>query len=223
MPRLRAAKRTPAVTEVVPQRPPHGFQKGHKQFGGRQRGQQNITSARVREAIILGLEAAGDGNMADYVTKVALADHRLGVAMMSLVCPKAIDATVRHEPVLVTVEDLDRSLIASGLPPTRQVFGIDFRGSDTVEDDTEAMAVEAEITTKKERKMAHFCARRRNQCPPKAIDIIVFLAIYQANPRPNTRASAISAGKLLAIEAFSQLCEIDCHNQFSWGWINQGL
>jgi hypothetical protein len=127
MPRLRAAQSTPAVTEVVPQqRPPHGFQKGHKRFGGRQRGQQNITSARVREAIILGLEAAGDGNMADYVTKVALADHRLGVAMMALVCPKAIDATVRHEPVLLTIEDLDRSLAAAGLPGTSEVFKLDF-------------------------------------------------------------------------------------------------
>src|SRR6476659_3017264 len=127
MPRLRAAKRTPAVTEVVPQqRPPHGFQKGHRRFGGSGRGQQNIVSRDVRSAIVAGLNAAGGGNMADLVTKIALQDHRLAVAMMALVCPKAIDAVVRHEPVLVTVEDLDRSLAAAGLPTSSEVFKLDF-------------------------------------------------------------------------------------------------
>jgi hypothetical protein len=30
--------------------------------------------------------------MADLVARIALKDHRLAVAMMALVCPKAIDA-----------------------------------------------------------------------------------------------------------------------------------
>ncbi len=77
--------------------------------------------------------------MADYVTKVALADHRLGVAMMALICPRAVDAVVRHEQTLVTVQQLDESLIASGLPPTREIFALDFsRG----EDDTEVSEAE---------------------------------------------------------------------------------
>ncbi len=80
--------------------------------------------------------------MADFVTKVALADYRLGVAMMSLVCPKAIDATVRHEPVLVTVEDLDRSLVAAGLPTSNEVFKLDYRG-DPAESVTEAEIIES--------------------------------------------------------------------------------
>jgi len=81
--------------------------------------------------------------MADLVTKIALQDHRLAVAMMALVCPKAIDAVVRHEPVLVTVEDLDRSLAAAGLPTSSEVFKLDFRGPDPVEDVTEAELVES--------------------------------------------------------------------------------
>ena len=57
-----------------------------------------------------------------------------------------VDVT-RNEQVLLTVEDLDRSLIASGLPPTRQVFGLDFRG-DPVEDATEAELVGEESPPK---------------------------------------------------------------------------
>ena len=97
-------------------------------MGGRARGQPNVVTRSVREGIIAGLNAAGGvGGVADYVTKVALQDHRLGVAMMSLVVPRQnhVDVT-RSEQVLLTVEDLDRSLIASGLLPTRQVFALDY-------------------------------------------------------------------------------------------------
>ena len=85
--------------------------------------------------------------MADYVTRVALADHRLGVAMMALVCPKPLDVTVHHEPVLVSVEDLDRSLNAAGLPSTAEVFKISYdRGP--VEDIAEAELVAEEVAKK---------------------------------------------------------------------------
>jgi hypothetical protein len=150
MPKLRplperAPISSPAVTEVVPQqRPPHGFQKGHKRFGGRGRNQQNVVSRDVRSAIVAGLNAAGGGNMADYVTRVALADHRVGVAMMSLVCPKAIDATVHHEQVLLTVEDLDASLLKAGLPRSSEIFKIDYKNT-VIDDEVE----EEEIFPKK--------------------------------------------------------------------------
>jgi len=112
------------------------------------RGQPNVVTRSVREGIIAGLNAAGGvGGVADYVTKVALQDHRLGVAMMSLVVPRQanIDVT-RNEQMLVTIEDLDRSLLASGLPMTREIFALDFsRGEDT----TEAEVVAEEEAAKK--------------------------------------------------------------------------
>jgi hypothetical protein len=111
-------------------------------MGGRTKGQQNALSRNVREQIIAGLNAAGGGNMANYVTRVALADHRLGVAMMSLVCPKAIEANIRHEEqVFVSVEDLDRSLTEAGLPPTKEIFALDYGPR---EQDEEAEVVVAE-------------------------------------------------------------------------------
>ena len=101
-------------------------------------------SRSVREGIIAGLNAAGGvGGVADYVTKVALQDHRLGVTMMSLVVPRAVDAVVRNEVQLLTVQQLDESLRQAGLPTTAEVFRLDFRG-DPVEDATEAEILESE-------------------------------------------------------------------------------
>ena len=83
--------------------------------------------------------------MADLVTKIAVQDHRLAVAMLGLVCPKAIDATVRHEQqMLLSVEDLDRSLASVGLPSSREIFQLDYS--------SEAEVVEAEDSTKKLQK-----------------------------------------------------------------------
>jgi hypothetical protein len=131
MPRLRTVSsvRTPLVTELVKPRE-FNFKKGHKRIGGREKGTPNVITRSVREAIIAGLNAAGGPEgMIAYVTRVALEDYRLGVAMMALVCPRQADVTFRSEPVLMSVEDLDRSLIEAGLPPTKQIYGLDFKGT----------------------------------------------------------------------------------------------
>jgi hypothetical protein len=110
-------------------------------MGGRTKGQQNVVTRTIREGIIAGLNAArGVGGVADYVAKVALEDYRLGVAMMSLVCSRQahVDVT-RNDEVLLTIEDLDRSLVASGLPKSSEIFKIDYRGTPVPE------AEEAEI------------------------------------------------------------------------------
>src|SRR6476659_5059213 len=154
MPKLRPApEKAPEEyrpSSQVEPRPPreYPFKPGRSKTGGRVRGQPNVVTRSVREGIIAGLNAAGGvGGVADYVTKVALQDHRLGVAMMSLVVPRQanIDVT-RNEQMLVTIEDLDRSLLASGLPMTREIFALDFsRGEDT----TEAEVVAEEEAAKK--------------------------------------------------------------------------
>ena len=62
------------------------------------------------------------------------------IPLLQLVTPKQADVTFRNEAPLLTIEDLDRSLIAAGLPPTRQVFQIQYR-SEADEDATETELV----------------------------------------------------------------------------------
>ena len=140
MPRLRiprAHSTSAAVTQDPPDAPSDAnkFKKGHKKLGGRVSGQPNVVTRSVRESIIAGLNAAGGPQgMAAYVTRVALEDPKLGVAMMALVCPKAIEATVRHEDqVLLSVEQLDESLRQAGLPPSKEIFALDFKGTSVPE------------------------------------------------------------------------------------------
>jgi len=127
MPRLR--ERIPVSTELVTPKPePHRFKPGHKRIAGREKGTPNVVTRTIREGIIEGLNrAGGPGGVADYVCRVALEDPKLGVQMMSLVVPRQAHVEVtRNEQALLTVEQLDASLIASGLPPTKEIFALDF-------------------------------------------------------------------------------------------------
>jgi hypothetical protein len=150
MPRLRIPRAS--QLDIAPPKDAtdaHLFKKGRSKTGGRARGEPNVVTRTIREGIIAGLNAAGGvEGVAAYVTRVALEDYRLGVAMMALVTPRQADVTIRNEP-LVTIEDLDRSLIAKGLPPTAEAFRLEYTTIDADEDVTEVEVVEAEITSKK--------------------------------------------------------------------------
>jgi hypothetical protein len=164
MPRLyppraqRAQQSPPSVpTEVVhpdAQRrqlinPTGGKRQKH---GGRTKGRANLITRSVRESIIEGLSRAGGGGpegVVNYVRRVALEDSRLGVAMLSLVAPRQAHVeVVRNEQMLVTIEDLNASLIKAGLPTSREIFALDFCG-DAVADVAEAEVVYEEDTTNK--------------------------------------------------------------------------
>jgi hypothetical protein len=138
----------PAAKVTNRPRSPHLFKKGDPKpaNAGRARGQPNRVSTSTREAILLGLEIAGNRmgtqGVVSYVVQAALADFRNGIQLLSLVTPKPLDVVVRHEEqVLLTVEDLDRSLVEAGLPPTKEIFALDYR--DTAEIPDEAVAPEA--------------------------------------------------------------------------------
>jgi hypothetical protein len=109
-----------------------------KKLGGRAKGTANLISRSVRESIIEGLARAGGGGpegVVRYVTAAAKADYKYGIALMSLVCPKAIEANIRHEQAtLVTIEDLDIELQKAGLPPSSEIFKVDYKGSQTPEE-----------------------------------------------------------------------------------------
>ena len=70
--------------------------------------------------------------------------------MMALVCPKAIEASIRHEEqVLLSVEDLDRSLVQAGLPKSQEIFRLDYKGTPI---DAEEGEVVQDVSTTVEKK-----------------------------------------------------------------------
>jgi hypothetical protein len=64
--------------------------------------------------------------------------------MLSLVCPKAIEANITKTEVnFTTIAELDADLQKAGLPPTREIFQLDYRGT-AVPDAEEAEVVDAQ-------------------------------------------------------------------------------
>ena len=109
--------------------------------GGRRKGIPNRTTRSSREAIIQALnECDPKDGMVGVIKKLIRKNLDNVIPLLQLVTPKQADVMFRNEAPVLTVEDLDRSLIAAGLPVTRQVFGLDFRG-EPVEDATEAELV----------------------------------------------------------------------------------
>ena len=132
------------------------FRKGKQKTGGRLRGVANVVTTDCRKEILRGLAAYGsDGEgtdgIAGLVYAAVKADIRNAIPLLSVVTPKQMHADIhRTEVQLLSIEDLDRSLIASGLPPTDQLFArptfpIDFKGSDPIEvEDVTEVEVAAE-------------------------------------------------------------------------------
>jgi len=152
MPKLRPAPvRTPLATEMVkplPQRREFNFKKGHKKLGGRECGVPNVITRSTREAILEGLTIAGNSmgrqGIVSYVVAAAKADFRHGIALLSMVTPRHLnaDVTIRNEPVITTVEQLDAELSKAGLPPSGEIFKIDFQGNPTPSDANEAELID---------------------------------------------------------------------------------
>src|SRR5262245_6984410 len=122
MPKLRPTldTRIPMSTEVVPPKAPHRFEKGHKRIAGRERGTPNIITNSAVQSIFQGWSRAGGGGpdgIARYVCEAARKDYKFGIGLLSLLVPKQVHADIhRTEVQLLSIEDVDRSLIASGLP-----------------------------------------------------------------------------------------------------------
>jgi hypothetical protein len=98
-----------------------------------------------REAIIEGLCAYGENGkgkngMVGFVLAAIRKDIRNGVTMLGMITPKAIDAHItRAEINYTSVAELDQDLIKHGLPPSAEIFRLDFKG--TRLPDTEAALV----------------------------------------------------------------------------------
>jgi hypothetical protein len=92
-----------------------------------------------------------------FVYKCAESNLELGAKLLMCITPRVADIAVRREVDVRTISDLDASLIARGLPPSKEIFQIsygssdeditegelDYRGSDPIE------AEEAEVIDRK--------------------------------------------------------------------------
>ncbi len=149
MPRTRAPNRIPAEADspalrlrkiINPGRP---AKRQRVPGSGRRKGGQNIISRSTRQCILEGLTIAGntmgDQGVVSYVTQAALADFRHGIALLGMITPRQADVTITRAPAPVTLAELDAELARMNLPPMREVFAVDFRGSPNPDDEAEIL------------------------------------------------------------------------------------
>jgi hypothetical protein len=138
MPRLRSTR---IVSQEegprVPGPNPRDTKPGQRFPGsGRQKGRANYTTRLTREAIIEGLSICGgkDG-LVGFVVKAIKKDIRNGVTMLGMVTPRQVDAHVTHtEIAFQTVAELDADLVKNGLPKSSEIFRLDFKGTQPIEE-----------------------------------------------------------------------------------------
>jgi hypothetical protein len=154
MPKLRSAS-LPSEPESPPpnRRAVRDIKRGERWPGsGRKKGRANYVTRSTREAILEGLTIAGNSmgrqGIVSYVVAAAKADFRHGIALLSMVTPRHLnaDVTIRNEPVITTIAQLNAELAKAGLPPSGEIFKIDFKGSPAPSDVDEAEVVEAETS-----------------------------------------------------------------------------
>jgi hypothetical protein len=149
MPRLRTVSsvRTPPGSELERAKPkPHGFQKGRRKTGGRARGTGNFFSLGIRESILTALtNCGGERGLTGFIEAAVKEDTGYGIKLLCAIVPRQADITVtRNEPAFNTVAELDAYLAANNLPPTCEIFAVDFRGTPIPPDAEEAEILEPE-------------------------------------------------------------------------------
>lgn len=164
MPRTRDAKhRLPPEAESSALRlrklinPPGPTVKRRRVPGsGRRKGGANhipkYTQAVILEALhTYGKNGTGRGGIIGLLHGAFRQDIRHAISLLITITPKILEQNItRTAEVLLSIEDVDRSLRQAGLPTTSEVFRLDWRGSDPVEEDTEGeLATEAESAPSK--------------------------------------------------------------------------
>jgi hypothetical protein len=139
MPRLRRPLLIPSENENADsrvRRAVRATKRGERYPGsGRKKGQANTLTRFSRDAIIEGLSRYGsDGKGKDGLVGFVLAavrkDIRNGVTMLGTITPKQLEATVNKTEIKYqSIAEVDADLARHGLPPTREIFQIDFVGT----------------------------------------------------------------------------------------------
>jgi hypothetical protein len=139
MPPIRPS-RIPVGSEVERHRPAaHGFQKGRAKSGGRAPGEPNRISKYSQTVILEALETFGrDGKGKDgvigFLHRAFHEDVKHGVNLLIAITPKLLEANIiKAELHFQTIAELDQDLAKAGLPPSKEIFALDFKGTEPIE------------------------------------------------------------------------------------------
>jgi hypothetical protein len=118
------------------------YRKGHKKFGGRKKGVQNVLTRELKEAIInaavrLGADGKGEGGLEGYLMMLGREEKRTFGMLLRAVLPMQVNASVTTtvNAKYKTLEEASEAARKLGLPE-RRIFELkDYRRIDDGRDD----------------------------------------------------------------------------------------
>ena len=109
------------------------YRRGHKKVGGRQRGVGNALPVLVKECILrafteLGSDNRGEEGLVGFIKRIGRKDLKTAGMLLRAILPLELNTKVDVAPYR-TVEQIDADLRARGARPLREIFEIDYRGT----------------------------------------------------------------------------------------------
>jgi hypothetical protein len=117
------------------------FERGRGKTGGRKRGVANKISFDTRKAIIEALTQLGNeidqGNRQGVISFIKAACRENlsnGIKLLTAITPKMLDLDVQKTTTVKyrTIEEIEADLEKRGIPKMKEIFAIDYRGTDPV-------------------------------------------------------------------------------------------
>ena len=100
----------------------------------------------TREAIVIALNNLGGGGqdgLINWIEDAVREDTGFGIKLLTAIVPRQSDIHVtRTTPEIRTIEALDEELRKLNLPCTRELYGIDYKGSPIDADEAEVAVAE---------------------------------------------------------------------------------
>jgi hypothetical protein len=110
------------------------YRKGHKKFGGRKKGVQNVLTRELKETIInaavrLGADGKGEGGLEGYLMMLGREEKRTFGMLLRAVLPMQVNASVTTTVNVKykTLEEASEEARKLGLPERRVYELTDFR------------------------------------------------------------------------------------------------
>jgi hypothetical protein len=108
---------------------------------------------RYSQAVILealhtfGEDGRGRNGIIGLIHRAIREDVKHAIHLLVAITPKLLEHNItRTEVHFTTIEQLDAELAKQGLPPTQQIFAVDFRGT-PASDVAESEVIEPDSTT----------------------------------------------------------------------------
>jgi hypothetical protein len=127
---------TTAVQPVKSER--HSNVTDRQRLGGRPKGIPNKINLDTRKAIIEALTQLGNeldqGNRQGVISfiKAACRENLTnGIKLLTAITPKMLDVDIQKTTTIKyrTIEELDEDWARRGLPPLKEIFAVDFKGT----------------------------------------------------------------------------------------------